>query len=214
MMANFIVIEGIDGCGKSTQAKLLTEHLQARYMKFPNADSPTGKLIYQHLEEKWHARPLDASLAGKGDEINALMFQCLQFTNRLEMAQEIAQTLHTLKQDIVSDRYMASAIVYGGADGLDVGYLINTQQWLPQPDLNILIDIPIRASVSRRPERRDRYEDNLDFLRGVMGRYLSLWARMMGSEGDRWAIVNGDRSVEEVHRDIVETVTKHANRAH
>lgn len=209
----FIVIEGIDGCGKTTQVELLAKHMWSKVFRFPNDDSPTGKLIRSHLEKKWAAREIAGHLAKKIPEIDALMFQSLQFTNRLERAVELNDYVGTNTQHALSDRYHASAVVYGGADGLDVDYLINTQKWLPQPDLNILLDIPIECSLKRRPERRDRYEENIDFLRDVMGRYLGLWARMMGEDGDRWVILNGDRPKEEVHADIVGTVVSHANRA-
>lgn len=222
----FIVIEGIDACGKSTQIELLAKYLKCRNYRFPNDDSPTGRLIRGHLRKEWTTtmEPLECQSCD-GDEnadrmvtdrheLDALTFQALQFANRLEKAVELSQYVGTSSPPAVADRYLASAIVYGGADCLDVDYLIDTQKWLPQPDLNILIDIPIGLSLERRPERRDRYEENTDFLRDVMGRYLALWARMIGSEGDHWVILNGDRPVDEIHKDIVETVTKHANRAH
>ena len=205
----FIAIEGIDACGKSTQIKLLAKSLNASTYRFPNDDSPTGKLIRAHLHKEWGARSRDGAHLPQED---ALMFQCLHFVNRLEMAMEIMQAQHTLKKDIVSDRYVASAIVYGGADGLDVDYLIATQRWLPQPDLNILLDIPLERSLERRPEREDRYEENKDFLKDVMARYIRLWAHMIESNPGGWVIINGDRPTEEVHKDIVETVTAYADK--
>jgi len=201
----FTVVEGVDGCGKSTQADMLAKHLGAHYMKFPDSSSRTGKIIYQHLEKKWHARPLDASLENDGSAMNALVFQCLQFANRLERAEEIQRT-RVLPGGVVSDRYLASAITYGAADGIPMEYLISTQKTLPQPDLNILIDIPIEESVKRRPERRDRYEEDSSFLESVMANYNYLWSRMMKEEPGDWAIINGNRPKEEVHRDIVEAV--------
>lgn len=223
----FIAIEGIDACGKSTQIELLADHLKAKTYRFPNDDSPTGKLIRGHLKKEWTTTmmPLECQSCD-GDEnadrmvtdryeLDALVFQCLQFVNRLEMAVGITQTLRLDGQDVIADRYLASAIAYGGADGLDVDYLIETQRWLPQPDLNILIDIPPELSAERRPERRDRYEENEGFIKEVMSNYLKLWAKMMEeASGHRhWIIVNGNRPIEEVHKDIVERVTAYANRA-
>jgi len=201
----FIAIEGIDASGKATQSKLLTEKLNAKLFSFPSYETPVGKLILGHLKNKWSC----AVGTDTGDDVqhlDALVFQCMQFTNRLEKAMEIVQTLNTLQQHVVADRYLASAIVYGGADGLDVDYLVDTQKWLPQPDINILIDIKPTSSIERRPERRDRYETQPGLMEAVMGRYLSLWAKMMTEEPGRWFIVNGEQSIEKVHADIIEKI--------
>lgn len=203
----FIVIEGIDACGKTTQVGLLLEQLGANYLKFPDPESPTGKLIYSHLEEKWHARPLDAEWEGKGPEINALMFQCLHFANRLERAEQICN-LRAQGEDIVTDRYLASAVAYGAADGLDMNYLIETQAFLPQPDLNILLNIDLKESQERRPDRRDRYEKEAGFLERVVDSYRKLWSLMSEDKDDsyRWVVVDGNRSVVEVQADVITAV--------
>lgn len=203
----FIAIEGIDACGKTTQVGLLLERLGANYLKFPDPESPTGKLIYGHLEEKWHARPLDAAWEEKGPEINALMFQCLHFANRLERAEQICN-LRAQGEDIVTDRYLASAIAYGSADGLDMEYLIDAQAYLPQPDLNILLDIDLKSSQDRRPERRDRYEKETGFLDRVVDSYRKLWSLMSEDKDDsyRWVVVDGSRCVVEVQAEVIAAV--------
>lgn len=221
----FIAIEGIDACGKSTQAKLLSERLNAKMYRFPDDETPIGKLIRAYLNREWTLAmaPLECP-AADGPEVNvdrlvtnvyeadALVFQALHFANRLEKAMEITQTMHTLGQDVVADRYLASAIVYGGAYGLDVDYLIQVQQWLPQPDLNILLDIRPDLSAERKPGNRDRYEAQPGLMKEVMSRYYKLWAKMMEMEDRRWVIIDGERPMDEVHQDIVETVKAHANR--
>jgi dTMP kinase len=212
----FIALEGIDACGKSTQIKLLSERLNAKMFRFPDDETPVGKLIRSHLNREWKCHHTPEELVPRGREatcnLNALVFQALHLANRLEKATEITQTMHTLGQDVVADRYLASAIVYGGADGLDVDYLVEVQQWLPQPDLNILLNIPPELSAERKPEKRDRYESQAGLMEEVADRYCWLWAKMTGAGNDNWVVVDGSQSVEKVHADIVEEVSR-ANQA-
>ena len=211
---SFIAIEGIDASGKATQSKLLAKELGAKLFSFPSYETPVGKLILSHLKKEWSTQvegylmpSLDEEHQMSDAHVDALMFQCLQFTNRLEKAMEIADTLF-MEQDVVADRYLASAIVYGGADGLDIDHLIETQKYLPQPDLNILIDIDPESSVKRRPERRDRYETQPGLMKEVMARYLQLWAKMTEAEPGRWVIVNGEQSIHSVHADIKSLISR------
>jgi dTMP kinase len=218
----FIAIEGIDACGKSTQTRLLAERLNAKLMRFPDDETPIGKLIRAHLNREWTLAmaPLECPTADGPEvnvgrlvtnvhEANALVFQALHFANRLEKAREIARML--LRQDVVADRYLASAIVYGSADGLDVDYLIQTQQWLPQPDLNILIDIPPELSAERKPESRDRYESQPGLMEEVMSRYRKLWAKMREVDDLSWVIIDGSQPVYDVHTAIVAEAESYAN---
>jgi dTMP kinase len=203
----FIAIEGIDTCGKGTQTKLLADRLEAKRFKFPDGETPIGKYIYDHLFERWYAGVVDEN----HDNINqmhldAMVFQCMQLANRLEHAMKIAQTLHTLGKPVVADRYIASGLVYGGADGLDVDYLKKVHEWLPQPDLNILLEISPEVAIERmkvRGDKLDRYE-NIKFLEEVSKRYRQLWMGMKLSEGERkWVILDGSKGIPEVQADIV-----------
>jgi len=204
----FISVEGPDCCGKGTQSKLLAERLGAKPFKFPDRNTPIGALIYSHLFEEWHARPLDEKLSGKREEINALMFQCMQLANRLEHAHDISTTLLG-GQDVVSDRYIASGIVYGGSDGLDPEYILRIQQYLPQPDLNILLDLDvsdIRTRMEGRGDTPDRYE-NLDKLADIIQRYRMLWKEMAIREGEgRWIMLDARKSMVETAANIIEVV--------
>ena len=202
----FIALEGIDACGKSTQAKILVERLKASFFKFPDAGTPMGKLIYSHLREEWTVQGTDKV---DTEFVNAMAFQAMQFSNRLEHAAEISHLLSAGKR-VVADRYWCSGIVYGSADGLDEDYLISAQQHLPMPDLNILVDIPVSVSEKRRPKDRDRYEAKEGFLEDVRSRYLDLWDRMSKKENPvKWTVVDGNKTAIEVMADVlcaVETI--------
>jgi dTMP kinase len=214
----FIAIEGPDVCGKGTQTELLAQQLDAKRFKFPDKNTPIGALIYDHRFQRLAAvGAIEANAADDPSEQSQLMaqgladpmmFQCMQMANRLEHAEEIADTLHN-GQDVVADRYIASGIVYGGSDGLDSGYIHKIQNWLPQPDLNILLDIGLAVAVERMRERgdtNDRYE-NEDVLRDTIDRYRALWVEMAEKDGsERWVVVDGNRSKVEVQADVIVAV--------
>lgn len=197
-------IEGLDGLGKSTQCALLAARLKAKLWKFPNKDTPTGKLIYEHLERKWEVTTEYYTPRGSNtvsEEIaDALVFQALQVANRMEVATELMRDAST--GNVVMDRYWPSGYAYGKADGLDGEYLINLHRWLPQPDVFILLDGDPDTSAYRRPERRDRYEKDALHLQKVTENYRELWGRNRKAEPRRWRVVNARQTVEEVSADI------------
>lgn len=203
-----VCIEGLDGLGKSTQCALLAARLKAKLWKFPNKDTPTGKLIYEHLEGKWctwTTTTVDSTglrTAGTtGPALrDALVFQALQVANRMEVATELMRDAST--GNVVMDRYWPSGYAYGKADGLDGEYLINLHRWLPQPDVFILLDGDPDTSAYRRPERRDRYEKDALHLQKVTENYRELWGRNRKAEPRRWRVVNARQTVEEVSADI------------
>lgn len=205
----FIVIEGPDGCGKSSHAAKLTERLKAKFFKFPNKDSLSGKLIYEHLEHRWNSRFHESESRDAFQEhgLNALIFQALQSLNRLELANDIIKA--EIAGNVVLDRYWPSGYAYGKADGLDGDYLIGVHEILPQPDLFILLDIDIKDSVERRPERRDRYEANLPFMEKVMSNYRELWGKNLFPS--KWEVIDARGTPEQTAQKIEGAVVRLRN---
>jgi len=211
-----IVIEGGDAAGKMTQSTRLAECLKGQRFAFPNYDSPTGRLILGHLKKDWACR----AVAGEPIEGDNLVFQCLQTVNRLEVVSRIKKALDA--GPVVCDRYWQSAVIYGTLDGLDSDWLSAVQRDpMPEADINILIDLPIEEGFKRRPERRDRYEVNREFMERVRAEYLRLWApnAPVGyfdanetfesfNSGKKWFVVNGRYPAERVHEIIFEIVNR------
>jgi dTMP kinase len=102
---------------------------------------------------------------------------------------------------LVCDRYLASSIAYGEAQGLDADWLTDIQKHLPQPDLTFLLDIAPEVSARRKTADRDKYERDLSMLGRVRDSYLrqaaqSGWVRLDASR-DKAAIASEIRSVVE-----------------
>lgn len=195
----FITFEGPDGSGKTSRSKELAEWMGAEWRCFPDRRTPIGMLIDAHLKKKWSAVHINGGSEALGPDslkTDALMFQGLQLANRAEVATDIVATLRSGKS-VVCDRYWGSGYAYGKADGLDPNYLIKIHSFLPEPALNILIDVPTEISVKRLAGRGgivERYEGSVAFLEAVAQNYRELWAARKGDP--RWVVVDGSGSPE------------------
>lgn len=194
-----VAFEGIDGSGKATQSKLAAQKLNTTLISFPRYNvEPMGPSIARELRDP---------------KLSPADFQALMLADKYGAAPEIKE-IEWGGKNVVLDRYWISGRVYGAVDGVDAGWLWRTHTSLPQPDVWILIDVPVAASVARRPERRDHYEKNLDKLELVRAEYLEIFSAQASiskyskSNSKKWNIVRGDRSVEEVHADVMDIVRR------
>ena len=125
--------------------------------------------------------------------------QLLFIANRHEHRPRIEQWLAE-GVVVICDRYLSSSVAYGEALGLDAMWLEETQRKLPQPDLTILLDIHPETALARKHAGRDRYERDLALLGRVRESYLRQAAR------HGWALLDGERSREEVAAGISDVV--------
>lgn len=114
-----IAFEGKDKLGKTTQAKLIAEKLGWTYIKFPNEELYSGKIIRSILNEEM--------------PFGAASFQALQILNRLETFERLNPNGY-----YIFDRYTLSGIVYGLADGLPEEWIREVCGLLPAPDFTLV----------------------------------------------------------------------------
>src|SRR5690606_8515002 len=112
--------------------------------------------------------------------------QLLYIANRYEKRAQIEAILGR-GGVIVCDRYMASSIAYGEAQGLDPQWLAEAQRFLPRPALTIVLDIAPETAVRRKSANRDRYERDLALLSRVRDSYRSQ------STQPGWLLLDGER---------------------
>lgn len=191
MRGLLVAFEGLDQSGKQTQAELLRDRLTAqrrpsRMLSFPDYATVIGGEI---------GRALRGERAYAPD-----VMQLLYVANRYEWKQEIeeARRVGTI---VVCDRYLASSVAYGEAQGLDAGWLVTIQQYLPQPDVTILLDIPPEVSARRKRDGRDRFEQDLALLARVRDSYLR-----QATSG--WTRVEADRDRDAVAADVWAAVSR------
>lgn len=174
---HLIAFEGLDQSGKQTQAEQLAATCRAEgqhveLVSFPDYQSPIGAEIGR-------------ALRGERD-FPADVMQLLYIANRYEYRPQIERLL-SAGAIVICDRYLASSIAYGDAQGLDAGWLAETQRHLPQPALTLLLDIAPDVSLGRKSVARDRYERDLALLDRVRGSYLrqaaaTSWVTIDGSQ--------------------------------
>jgi dTMP kinase len=177
MRGVLIVFEGLDQSGKQTQAELLQQQLQkdgraVRLLSFPDYTTPIGAEIHRALHGEREYTP----------DVMQLLYVANRFERRPSMEQALAAG-----EILVCDRYSASSIAYGEAQGLDAGWLAEIQRGLPQPDATILLDIDPTVAARRKAFGRDRYERDLAMLARVRDSYLRQ------ADAGNWIRLDADR---------------------
>ena len=111
---------------------------------------------------------------------------------------------------LVCDRYLASSVAYGAAQGLDPEWLLQMQRFLPQPDITFLLDIAPEVSARRKASDRDKYERDLTLLARVRASYLQqaeAHLRPSGYGGQAgWVRLDADRDKHAVAADVYSAV--------
>ena len=190
MRGLLIAFEGLDQSGKQTQAEALVRHFTAgrlvRLLSFPAYDTAIGTEIGRALQ---------------GDrDYGPDVMQLLYVANRYEWKPQIEFEL-SRGTVLICDRYLASSIAYGEAQGLDPEWLIDVQKYLPQPDITFLLDIDPEVSASRKTADRDKYERDLALLGRVRGSYM----RQAATSG--WTTLDANRDREAVAVDVWKIVS-------
>jgi dTMP kinase len=185
-----IAFEGLDQSGKETQARYLRARLEqdghhVRALSFPEYETPIGREIAQAL---------------KGDrEFGPEVMQLLYVANRCEFKTRLESWLGA-GDIVICDRYRASSVAYGEAQGLDPDWLLLIQRYLPAALMTVLLDIAPETAVARKAAGRDRYERDLDLLRRVRESYR----RQAADPG--WVLIDGERPPDDVTAAVEQAV--------
>ena len=192
----FIVIEGIDGCGGETQARLLSDFLNknnkpAEQITFPQYDKPIGKLIHEFLYNHYDFNP----------EVQTLLY----FSEFVQSKENIKRSLKEGKI-LISDRYFTSTLAYQGLRGVETEKMLQLSQMFDiiKPDLTILLRISAETSVKRKikekGENLDRNEKDCQLLKELMEKYDDLAKKNIFCS---WAVVDGEKTIEEVFNQLI-----------
>ncbi|KAF7983659.1 hypothetical protein HWV62_19545 [Athelia sp. TMB] len=198
----FIVIEGLDRSGKTTQTALLYDALKAagiavNQLKFPDRTTSIGKMIDSYLRSK---SDLD-------DQAIHLLFSA----NRWEIASGIYALLNS-GVSIVADRYAFSGVAFSASKGLSFEWCRSPDIGLPAPDLTIFLDVDPEVARTRGGYGEERYEKE-EMQRRVRGWFKHIGAEMAGTEaaGGKWVTLNAGGEVDAVQQgiwDLVEPLVK------
>ena len=191
MRGSFICLEGIDGSGKTTQAKLLVEKLRLNFDSVYTAEPSDGKVgsfirnSYLYGENR---------LSGV---IEALLFAA----DRVEHVENEVIPALSAGKIVVSDRYIYSSLAYQGAAGLNLEWIEQINQYSLRPDLGIFVDVAPETALKRLKSTRSVME-TLETQEKVRQIYLQF------VEKDFLKLINGNRSKDLVAKDIYDTVLR------
>lgn len=147
MRGLLIAFEGLDQSGKQTQAEMLRDRLKAeghkaRLLSFPDYGSSIGEEIARALQGE----------RDYGPDVMQLLYVANRYERREEIQRWLAGGLI-----LICDRYRASSVAYGEAQGVDPHWLLEIQKYLPPADLTLLLDIaPETAARRKSTDREDR----------------------------------------------------------
>jgi len=193
----FISLEGVDGSGKSTQARLLAEALGPETVAIRE---PGGTDAAERIREL---------LADPGLALEPLAELLLFLAARADLAERVIHPALEAGRDVVCDRFSDSSVAYqGAARGLGVGEVIGLCDTATDglwPDLTLLLRVDPEVGLGRA-EGEDRFEsEGLELQRAVAEAYEEI--AMIAS--DRVVVIDGTGSVEQVHAQVMEAVGAH-----
>lgn len=201
MKGIFISFEGIEGTGKSTQARLLSEYLRERGFSVTQTEEPGGTLISLKIRE------LLLSLDSRGiDPITELL---LYNASRVQHIKEVIIPALERGDIVITDRFCDSTVAYQGygrgidlklIDSLDI---ISTGRL--RPDITILLDIDVETGLrrNRKINKNDRLElEDISFHERVRKGFINIAAK----EPERVKLVDCSGKIEEVHRKTADII--------
>ena len=190
-----ITFEGIDGSGKSTQAKRLVDYLNISKETAIFVREPGGTTISEEIRDILLNRHLE--------DINDRTEALLMTGSRSQLTHEIIIPNINKGLHVIADRYSDSTLAYqGGGRGLSVQALDSINEfgtYTLKPDLTFFIDISVDVANTRMRVERDRIEKEGDgFQQRVREQYLKLHE----NEPERVILINGEQSIEDVRTEI------------
>ena len=197
----FITFEGIDGSGKSTQAKLLIDRLSSLNIENLFLREPGGTTISEEIRT--------VLLNNRKDEMSSRTEALLMCASRAQLTKDIIIPEMKAGKWIIADRFADSTLAYqGGGRGIDLDWLIRLNAFATygiEPDLTFYIDIDPEVGFQRRRDLAfDRIENaGVEFQRDIRKKYLEI----VNNFSDRIVKVDGNLSVEDISKFIWNIIT-------
>ena len=201
MKAKFITLEGIEGSGKTSSLKSITDLLDKKNISYIVTREPGGSSIGKELR---------AILLDPDTEISPVVELMLMLSDRKDHVEKIILPNLEKGNWVVSDRFMDSSIAYqGGGRQLDKKLIISLTDYLnlPQPDLTLLFDLPVEISLSRVKARGelDRFEkEELEFHKRIRNTYLDL----AKNNSNRIKIIDSSKKIESMLNNVKQAIQK------
>ncbi len=191
----FIVFDGPDGCGKSTQLTRTAELLTGAGIEVVTTRDPGGTVIGDKIRQLL----LDINHSKMTPACETMLYMA----SRAQLANQVIRPALSAQACVLCDRYISATIAYQGAGGIDTSHIRNVGEvavgglW---PDLTIILDLPAEMGLARLPGTPDRMEAKaLNFHEKVRELFLAQAAEAP----DRFCVIDASGSVDQVNQRII-----------
>ena len=204
MEAKFITLEGIEGSGKTSSIKSITDLLDQKNISYVVTREPGGSSIGSELR---------SILLDTNTEISSEVELMLMLADRKDHVEKVILPNLEAGTWVISDRFMDSSIAYqGGGRGLDKEMInaFSNNLNLPIPDLTLLFDVPVKISLSRVKARGelDRFEqEELAFHNRIREAYLELAKENIS----RIQIIDSSQEIERMLKNVEQIIKNFFN---
>ena len=196
--ARFITLEGLDGAGKTTHLSFIRDWLTAANIETVYTREPGGTPLGEKLRDILLDIDTDATL----DTETLLMF-----ASRQELLSSVIRPALAMGRWVVSDRFTDATFAYqGGGRGVPAKRIAQLEEWVQeglQPDLTILLDVPLQVSQQRLSQTRlpDRFErEREDFHQRVRDTYLA----RAKAYPERFFVVDASGDLADIQRQLAD----------
>ena len=200
MSGLFISFEGIDGCGKSTQADLLRSYLESKGEHVELLREPGGTALSEQIRE--------ILLNPNNDKMDPSTESILLSASRAQLTREIIIPALERGNIVICDRYADSTLAYQGyGRGINLEWLEKLNAFATaglKPDITLLVDLPVDEALNRMQSKSfDRIEmEGIEFLDKVRSGYLELTDRF----SKRYFMIDGMETIEEMSKKIINKI--------
>jgi len=193
----FIVLEGIDGAGKTTIANMLLRYLNGKRYNTIYTYEPYDSLYVEILKTKYN-------------ELRDAYLDALTYAaDRVIHLKTVIKPYLEKNYIVICDRYFYSSVAYQSAQGAPLDWILEINKFALKPDIAIYLDVDPEIGLRRRRKLKSRFPEYevLDFLVKVRNAYLELVNRGM------LTLIDARREVNTVFKEVIEIVEKHLNRS-
>ena len=199
----FITFEGVDGCGKTTQMRLLSEYLESKGYEVVLTREPGAKGLGEKIRE---------ILLHYNGEVSSKAESFLFLADRAQNIEKIVNPSVTAGKMVLCDRHTDSTVAYQGyGRGINIDelkMLNNLAVGCRKPDITFVFDIDVETSMTRVGKEKDRMESaGIEFFNNVRNGYLEIAKQ----EPDRVVVVDSTRQIEAIQTDVRNIVDKLIN---
>ena len=200
MSGLFISFEGIDGCGKSTQADLLRSYLESKGEQVELLREPGGTALSEQIRE--------ILLNPNNEKMDPSTESILLSASRAQLTREIIIPALERGNVVICDRYADSTLAYQGyGRGINLEWLEKLNAFATaglKPDITLLVDLPVDEAFNRMQSKSfDRIEmEGIEFLDKVRSGYLELTDRF----SKRYFMIDGMETIEEMSKKIINKI--------